>query len=361
MNDRRAIPESTILVGPHCDGDMPGVRMRTLPRMFVLLLCGFLGSVVSPISISAADAPPVVVRARVIVDNDFGGDPDGLFQLAHHLRSPSVEIRGIIGSRHYEGGFYGWAGSAAYSCEVAAELLEVMKLKKSPPIYRGAEARLKDSRTPARSEGAEFIVKEAMRGDTQAPLYVACGAGLTTVASAYLIEPKIAGHIRLIWIGGPEYPGLALPPPGSNGPEYNLGIDIKAAQVIFNQSDIPLWQLPRDAYRRPLVSYAELLHRVKSQGPAGAFLVGRLEELMKRAHGQLGEAYVLGDSPLVLLTALQSSWEADPSSSKYVWLPAPRINDAGRYEPNADGRKIRVYTDLDVRLLLEDFYAKLAL
>jgi hypothetical protein len=31
-------------------------------------------------------------RQRIIIDNDFGGDPDGLFQLAHHLASPSVEI-----------------------------------------------------------------------------------------------------------------------------------------------------------------------------------------------------------------------------------------------------------------------------
>lgn len=29
-------------------------------------------------------------RMRVIIDNDFSGDPDGLFQLAHHLLSPSV-------------------------------------------------------------------------------------------------------------------------------------------------------------------------------------------------------------------------------------------------------------------------------
>jgi hypothetical protein len=35
---------------------------------------------------------------RVIVDNDFGGDPDGLFQLAHLLLSPSVDVRAIIGS-----------------------------------------------------------------------------------------------------------------------------------------------------------------------------------------------------------------------------------------------------------------------
>jgi len=37
-------------------------------------------------------------RMRVIIDNDFGGDPDGLFELVQHILSPSVEIRGIIGS-----------------------------------------------------------------------------------------------------------------------------------------------------------------------------------------------------------------------------------------------------------------------
>jgi hypothetical protein len=26
-------------------------------------------------------------RMRVIIDNDFGGDPDGLFELVHHLLS----------------------------------------------------------------------------------------------------------------------------------------------------------------------------------------------------------------------------------------------------------------------------------
>jgi len=32
----------------------------------------------------------IETRARVIIANDFGGDPDGLFQLAHHLLSPTV-------------------------------------------------------------------------------------------------------------------------------------------------------------------------------------------------------------------------------------------------------------------------------
>jgi hypothetical protein len=334
--------------------------MRNLSRVIPVALWAWLsGGAIASGAVPPADQPVVAVRARVIVDNDFGGDPDGLFQLAHHLLSPSVEIRGIIGSRHYESGFYGWPGSSAYACTVAGELLSVMQLDRPPPVIPGAEGRLENPRTPARSAGAEFIVKEALREDTKTPLYVVCGAGLTTVASAYLMEPKIAERIRLIWIGGPEHAGLALPPPGAKHPEYNLGIDLIAARVIFNESAIPLWQVPRDAYRQPLVSAAELRQRVKSRGRVGAFLTERLEELMRRAHGKLGEAYALGDSPLVLLTALQSSWEVDPSSSKYALLPAPRIDDTGSYVANPAGRKIRVYTDLDIRLMLEDFYAKL--
>ena len=45
-------------------------------------------------------------RMRVMVDNDFGGDPDGLFQLVHQILSPSVEIRGIIGSHLKPGDFF---------------------------------------------------------------------------------------------------------------------------------------------------------------------------------------------------------------------------------------------------------------
>jgi hypothetical protein len=75
----------------------------------------------------------------------------------------------------------------------------------------------------------------------------------------------------------------------------------------------------------------------------------------------IGEVYVVGDSPLVLLTALQSSFEADPASSFYVLRPSPVINNLGMYEVNHKGRNIRVYTQLDVHLLLEDFYSKLAL
>jgi hypothetical protein len=75
----------------------------------------------------------------------------------------------------------------------------------------------------------------------------------------------------------------------------------------------------------------------------------------------VGEVYIVGDSPLVLLTALQSSFEPDPSSSFYVLRPSPLINDLGIYEVNHKGRNIRVYTQVDVHVLLDDLYSKLVL
>lgn len=304
----------------------------------------------------------VDTRCRVIIDNDFGGDPDGLFQLAHHLLSPTVEIKAIIGSKQYKEGFYGYPGDAAYSVKMVNELLAVMKLSGHYPVVEGSSLELKDTLTPRESEGAKIIVQEAMREDTKVPLYVVCGAGLSNIASAWLMEPKIADRLTLIWIGGTEYEGLAWPPPGASYAwEYNTGIDAKAVQVIFNQSSIPIWQVPRDTYRQALVSYAEILYRVKNKGATGKYLAERLEDLIKRAKRTLGEAYALGDSPLVLLTALQSAWEVDPSSSKYALRPAPRVGDDALFESNPNGRPIRVYYDLDTRLMFGDFFAKLAL
>lgn len=307
----------------------------------------------------------VKARMRVIVDNDFSGDPDGLFQLAHQVLSPSVEIRGIIGSHLKPGdGFDSSSETATNAVKKVKELLEVMKLQNAFPVYVGSNLQLKDAKTPNISEGAKAIVKEAMRDDVKTPLYVVCGAGLTEIASAYLLEPKIADRITLVWIGGPEYTDLAVPPPGYTSLEYNLGIDITAGQVVFNDSKIPIWQIPRNAYRQTLLSYSELALKVKTQGKTGLYLAEKIEDLMKRVQQfnlHIGETYIMGDSPLVLLTALQSSFESDPSSSKYVLKQSPLINAQGLYEVNHSGRDIRVYNQLDTRLMFEDFFAKLQL
>jgi len=307
----------------------------------------------------------VKTRYRVIVDNDFSGDPDGLFQLVHQILSPSTEIKGIIGSHLKPGDPFDTSNSTAENAvKKINETLDVMSLKNKFKVFQGSNDQLRDLKTPNISEGAKAIVAEAMKADEKNPLFVVCGAGLTEVASAYLIEPKIADKIVVVWIGGPEYADLAAPPPGYTPLEYNLGIDIKAAQVVFNESNLNIWQIPRNAYRKALMSYAELVTKVKPEGKTGAYLNKKIEDLMEMVQKfnlKIGETYIMGDSPLVLVTALQSSFEADPSSSSYVFKNSPKINDSGLYEYNSKGKNIRVYTQLDTRLMFEDFYSKLKL
>ena len=306
----------------------------------------------------------VTPRMRVIVDNDFSGDPDGLFQLAHILLSPSVEVRAIIGSHLKPGdGFDNSKTQAQNAANKAKELLQLMDLKKTIPVIAGSNIGMLNDSTPVKSEAVNFIINEALRTDTKLPLYLLCGAGLTEIASALLTAPQIADKLTLVWIGGPEYNDMALPPPNYSNPEYNLNIDIAAARVVFNHSYIPLWQVPRNTYRQAVLSYSQLFLKVKSQGKVGNYLAVILENLMTRIkrYVNIGETYILGDSPLVLLTALQSSFEADPSSSEYVIKMSPKINERGGYEFNHFGRNIRVYSRLDTNLMFSDFFAKLEL
>ncbi len=309
-----------------------------------------------------AAAPPM---ARVICDNDWSGDPDGLFQLAQHVLSPSIDIPLIVGSNVPTD--MPWTKSRTPASEArdkADELLGVMRRSGKYRVLAGSETAIR-SRAEARpSPATAAIVAEAMREDAPGKLVYAAGAGLTELALAWLAEPRIGKRVRLIWIGGNEHPGLALPPPGPPQREFNLSIDPLAAQIVFNESDIEIWQVPRDVYRQLLVSSAELAE-LRASGTLGRYLVGQIDRVAEEvsripffADKPRSETYVLGDSPLVTLTALQTFFEPDPASSSYSQFPTPRLALDGTYGDNPAGRPMRVYTRIDTRLTFADMVAK---
>jgi purine nucleosidase len=308
------------------------------------------------------ETPP---RFRVITDNDYAGDPDGLVQLAHHLLSPSVEIRGIISSHLRPGDDWDLTGDAvAEGVRLVRELAEVMNYQNLPPLVMGSKVPLNNLEEPAISPGAQLIIDEANREDVDTPLYVVCGGSLTSIASAWLMDPTIASKLTVIWIGGAEYPGHRVPPPNAMPIEYNLLEDLIAGQVIFNKSDLNLWQIPRDAYRDCNASTAELILRMKNKSKLGEYLFEQISIAARRNienSGYFSELYSLGDSPLVLLTALQTGFEPAPSSSQWVDLQRPHIGIDGGYIFGQPSGTVRVFTHLDTRLMFEDMYAKFEL
>jgi purine nucleosidase len=307
-------------------------------------------------------ASGIAPRFRIISDNDYAGDPDGLVQLAHHLLSPGVEVSAVIGSRLRSGDV--WNTSLTTADEAAAHAHEVASRchRQDVKIIAGSNSAMMSPTSPVTSAGVDAIISEAMRSDTELPLFVVCGAGLGEIASAWLTEPRIADRLTVIWIGGHEHDALADAAPGAPDLEYNLHIDPIAAQVVFNDTNLNVWQVPRNMYRSVIASRAELIVRMHDAGSLGAYLfdaLGMTTQKVKTWGHEMGETYVLGDSPLVLLTTLMTAFEPGPASSFHVTMPCPRILDSGLYEERPDGRPLRVYTYIDNRLLLEDLYAKL--
>ena len=304
----------------------------------------------------------VARRFRVITDNDYAGDPDGVVQLAHHLLSPTVEIRGIISSHLRAGDDWDTTGdSVAAGIDAVRELADVMKIQELPPLVAGSRSPLTDLHTPAISAGAQLIIDEANRSNVNTPLYVVCGGSLTSIATAWLIDPSISKKLTVIWIGGPEYPGHRDLPPNPMPIEYNLLEDVIAGQVVFNLSDLAVWQIPRNMYRDCNASLAEMIVRMKERSKLGEYLFEKISVAARRTIEQTGyfsEMYSLGDSPLVLLTALQTGFEPAPASSRWVDHERPQINSVGKYEFVGREETVRVFTLLDVRMMLEDMYAK---
>lgn len=292
-------------------------------------------------------------RARVMIVNDLSGDIDGLFATVHALLSPSTDIRGIVGTAARAA-----TETAERSVALATEMLRLMGRSGTVPVHSGVSRRLDGAATPVDGPGVRAIIAEAMR-DSDLPLYVTVGGGLTEVASALMIEPRIAQRMTLVWIGGKAH--------DDGGPEYNFYLDRTAARYVFNMAQVPIFQVTSRAYSRCQVSNTELQANVAPFGAIGAWLYRKVVDASRETAWNAGETWTLGDSPLVALTAL-TSWvpndfsgrlRYEGTSAPFAEVFIPRLDEQGRYEPRSEGRRMRVYDDVDTRLLFGDFFAKM--
>ncbi|MFM6978371.1 MAG: nucleoside hydrolase [Micrococcales bacterium] len=293
-------------------------------------------------------------KVRVISDNDYAGDPDGLVQLAHLLLTQVADVRAVVGSHIRQD--VPWPVSKTPSTDAANLAKRVAQYcGYDGPVLVGAEAEMVDANTPAESQAVEYLIREALDDSSGLPLYVLCGGALTTVASAYLKEPRIAEKITLVTIGGQGYDE-----PEDSEPEFNFTADVVATQVIFNQSNIKIIQVPRSTYAKTMCSKIELISRMGNVNELGAFIWSKYEELDKFAASimlNFGEVYILGDSPLVMISCFGSPLGGDESSTSHI-RPMFAINDMGGYDRTKTGREIQVYDNIDNRLMMEDFFLK---
>lgn len=215
--------------------------------------------------------------------------------------------------------------------------------------FRGCRFPLRTPEDDPDCEGVRFLIEEARQAD-DCPLYIAVQGAATNVAAALNRAPDIASKIVVIWNGGGAYPH------GSR--EFNLMQDADACRALL-AGKATVWQIPQNVYATLEVSLAELAARVRPCGALGEYLFTQLLEENERAYPPVvpfrtGENWILGDNTTiaVLLNSRMVHWHEQA---------APRILPDLRYADNPQGKPIRVYDAVDVRLTLEDLFAKLAL
>lgn len=291
-------------------------------------------------------------KVRYIIHTDCKNEADDQFTVLHALMTDKLDVKGIIAG-HFDKANYNRFPehtTADASYKEIETILCLAGLQERFPVYLGSNLPLRDEKTPIETEAAKMIIEEAMKEDRR-PLYIGMQGAMTDLACAILMEPKIVERMTCIWIGGGDYP--------NGGQEFNLYQDILAARIIFN-SDMPLWQVPRAVYKQFAVSLAELQVKVKPCGNIGRYLYEQMLEvnqtLFPNGTWPHGEAWALGDEGCVC--ALLEEIERDDG---YNMIEAPYILDDMTYSFGHGNRKIRVYHKMDVRLDLEDLFAKLQL
>lgn len=288
-------------------------------------------------------------KIRMIVDTDAANEADDQYAIMHHLLTPTFDIRGITAA-HFEGKSDHTEKTEGKSF---AEILKVLELAQidDVPAFRGCVRPLASVSDVQESEAVDFIIEEALREDDR-PLYIAVQGAATNIASALNKAPEIADKITVLWNGGGVYP--------DGGWEFNLMQDINACRVIL-ASKAEVWQSNIEVYSRFEISLSELAARVRPCGKIGAYLFEQLlaeneiEYNLPLPMFRRGENWSLGDNTTIAMVM------ENQATGHWHMRKAPKINDDMTYAEDPVGKEIKVYTDLDYRMSLEDFYAKMQL
>lgn len=216
--------------------------------------------------------------------------------------------------------------------------------------FRGSARYLASKDVPVESPAAQHLVERAIASDE--PLYVVAIGCPTNVASALLMEPKIAERIVVTWTAG--YPTQS---PLFNH-SFNLEQDIKASQVLF-ESGVPLVYLPGYYLGAQLrLSLPEMEAWVKSQGAIGDYLYelythNPIHE-QRGITGHFARSWIIWDL-INFAWLLNSAWV--PSRL----VPAPRLGeDQYWHADGAPGHLIREAVEIDRDGIFRDFLTKLA-
>jgi purine nucleosidase len=339
-------------------------------------------------------APPSGGRLRIVIDTDAHNEIDDQFALAWaFLSRDRFDIEGIT-AVPYDFGIYrdalirtrtlldagaplpatleplrGWvtglAKAGVHPSEVPfggpaegmersyQEILTIDRLMGAglaDRTYRGAPRYLDSSLEPVECDAARCIVAAAM-APSDRPLYVVAIGATTNVASALLMEPRIAERMVVVWTSG--YPTFS----GMYNYSFNLEQDLRASQILMH-SGVPLVYLPGYYLGAQLrLSLPEIEAWIRGCGPIGDYLHHLYTH--NPLYPQRGLREVPGRS-WVIWDLINFAWLLDPSWVPTRLVPTPRLGDDQYWHSEgAPGHEMREATEVARDAIMIDFIAKL--
>ena len=107
---------------------------------------------------------PACRQIRYIVHTDCKNEADDQYTLAHILMTPKMAVQRIVACHFDRMNFHGMAPGTTMqaSYDEIIKVMDLMHLPGAYPVLKGAPTYMKDEKTPVDSEGARFIIREAM-------------------------------------------------------------------------------------------------------------------------------------------------------------------------------------------------------
>ncbi len=282
----------------------------------------------------------------VVLDTDAYNEIDDQFAIAYLLRSVArLNTVAIYAAPFYNANSSGPKDGMERSYDEILKLLRLMDEKKE--AYKGSESYLVNETTPVISDAAIDLAKRVENYSPEAPLYVIAIGAITNIASAILINPKVAENAVLIWLGGHalDYHHTA---------EFNMVQDIAAARVVY-ESRIPYVQLPcRGVVSAFTISRPELEYWLVGKNPLADYLAKNAIDAAERYASGKPWTRVIWD-----VTAV--AWLLNDGDrfmcSRIIKAPIP--NYENRYSDNPNGAPMRYVYYIKRDALMNDLIGKI--
>lgn len=282
---------------------------------------------------------------RVVLDTDTYNEVDDQFALAHLLLSSDrIQLDAVYAAPFFNNRSTSPADGMERSFDEIHRVIDLVNPAQRPAVFRGSTRWLSEATSPVHSDAASDLVTRAMAMPIDGEkLHVIAIAAATNIASALLIEPRIASRIVIVWLGGhaPSWP---------HTDEFNLKQDIHAARILLDHN-VPLVLVPcSPVCSHVITTVAELEKHLAPHSRLGTYLTH-----VVRHYGGLSAGW-----SKVIWDIAATGYLIDPTWVRTVEAPSPVLQDNLTWlTPTPSGRRsIRIAQEVHRDGILIDFFAK---